>query len=93
MAFAAALVCALTFFFAPAANASSITLQPGETLNITADAILDLAGNSGSVHVADGVKLTVIDSANTGLSGEGAGKLTVLSGEVAAEAEDATDSE
>ena len=89
VAFAAALVCALTFFFAPAANASSITLQPGETLNITADAILDLAGNSGSVHVADGVKLTVIDSANTGLSGEGAGKLTVLSGEVAAEAEDA----
>ena len=90
VAFAAALVCALTFFFAPAANASSITLQPGETLNITADAILDLAGNSGSVHVADGVKLTVIDSANTGLSGEGAGKLTVLSGEVAAEAEDAS---
>ena len=90
VAFVAALVCALTFFFAPAANASSITLQPGETLNITADAILDLAGNSGSVHVADGVKLTVIDSANTGLSGEGAGKLTVLSGEVAAEAEDAS---
>ena len=90
VAFAAALVCALAFFVAPAANASSITLQPGETLNITADAILDLAGNSGSVHVADGVKLTVIDSANTGLSGEGAGKLTVLSGEVAAEAEDAS---
>jgi len=88
--FAVILVFAVAFLIAPKANAASITLKDGETLNITADTVLDLAGNSGFVHVAEGVKLSVIDSGNKSVTGANAGKLTVLSGEVEAEAEDAT---
>lgn len=87
--FAVILVFTVAFLIAPKANAASITLKDGETLNITEDAILDLAGNSGSVHVAEGVKLSVIDSGNKNVTGANAGKLTVLSGKVEAEAEDA----
>ena len=83
-----ALVVALVFVVAPTAKAENVTLTDGATLNITEDTVLDLAGNSGTVNVTEGVKLSVYDSANTGVTGEGAGKLTV-NGKVEIEATDA----
>ena len=88
IALALMLVVALVFVVAPTAKAETVTLTDGATLNITKDTVLDLAGNSGTVNVAEGVKLSVYDSANTGVTGEGAGKLTV-NGNVEIEATDA----
>ena len=88
IALALMLVTALVFVVAPTAKAENVTLTDGATLNITEDTVLDLAGNSGTVNVTEGVKLSVYDSANTGVTGEGAGKLTV-NGKVEIEATDA----
>ena len=82
---AMALVVALVFVVAPSAKAEAVAFVDGMT--ISENTTIDLAGQSGTINVAEGVKLSVIDSKNTGISGEGAGKL-IVNGEVEVEAVD-----
>ena len=82
---AMALVVALVFVVAPSAKAEAVAFVDGMT--ISENTTIDLAGKSGTINVAEGVKLSVIDSKNTGISGEGAGKL-IVNGEVEVEAVD-----
>ena len=84
---AMALVVALVFVVAPSAKAEAVAFVDGMT--ISENTTIDLAGQSGTINVAEGVKLSVIDSKNTGISGEGAGKL-IVNGEVEVEAVDET---
>ncbi|MBE6926562.1 MAG: hypothetical protein E7461_06930 [Ruminococcaceae bacterium] len=92
---ALALVVALAFVAAPKAQAADV-LTPANAVDgkitvSTAGQLLDLQGKELTVEIAEGIELSVIDSANTGLTGEGAGKLTFSDGNkgtVALEAED-----
>ncbi len=77
------LVVALTFVIAPKAQASSNMLTPADAdkygkITVTENGkILDLQGATLSVELAEGVTLSVVDTANTLATGTGAGKLTV----------------
>ena len=75
---AAILVTALVFITAPDAKAATITAVAGETYKITENGtILDLNGQQNvTVHIASGITLSVIDSANTKKDGSTAGTLT-----------------
>ena len=77
------LVVTLTFVIAPKAQASSNMLTPAAAdengkITVTENGkILDLQGATLSVELADGITLSVVDTANTKADGTGAGKLTV----------------
>ena len=75
---AMALVVALVFVVAPSAKADSYAFsEEVQELEITNDAVLDLAGFSGKVTLTNGAKLTVYDSGNSSKTGADAAKLTV----------------